>query len=338
MKLRKINEIIINHVFLSVLDKDNNTIIFNDSEMDLNEETYEYFEKHILKGLSDEEAKTAKFTGEQNIVRNLCKEVFEDADTYLENSKRISQYLFKCIANEEKELSGDIAVCMFESQQGKFLAILKFNFTDAYTHYVKQTEDTMSVSIGKSKTGLPGLGQKAAKALFVREIKEHNDYDMLILDKQKDGYFSQSFAKCTFILDSRENTKTFHKLSESFARKAFKDNAQEAEEFRSRMTDTLLSENKIDIDRIAHNSFSDEAVKNEFKAAMLAEGITEKEVEVDREWVEKKLKKKRLKVDKSIELYIDTEIYKDQEKFEIKRNGDGTINIVLKNIKNYIEK
>jgi hypothetical protein len=177
-----------------------------------------------------------------------------------------------------------------------------------------------------------------SKALFVKEIKEDNDYDMLIIDRQKDGYFSQSFAKCIFTLDSRENTKMFHKLSENFARKVFKDNAHDAEAFRSRLTDTLLNNNKIDIDTIAQDSFSDETMRNEYKAAMLSSGITETNLNIDNEWAAKKLKRKRLKVDNNIELYIDTEIYKDKEKLEIKRNGDGTINIVLKNIKNYIEK
>jgi sulfatase maturation enzyme AslB (radical SAM superfamily) len=79
-------------------------------------------------------------------------------------------------------------------------------------------------------------------------------------------------------------------------------------------------------------------VKNEFKAVIVSEGITENDVPIDREWAEKKLKRKRLKVDKSIELYIDNEVYNDKDKFQIKRNGDGTIDIILKNVKNYIER
>ena len=59
---------------------------------------------------------------------------------------------------------------------------------------------------------------------------------------------------------------------------------------------------------------------------------------IDREWAEKKLKRKKLKVDKSIELYIDCEAYNDKNKFQIKTNGDGTIDIIIKNVRNYIEK
>jgi sulfatase maturation enzyme AslB (radical SAM superfamily) len=79
-------------------------------------------------------------------------------------------------------------------------------------------------------------------------------------------------------------------------------------------------------------------VKNEYKAVMFNEGITENDVQIDREWAEKKLKRKKLKVDKSIELYIDNDVYNDKDKFQIKRNGDGTIDIILKNVKNYTER
>jgi hypothetical protein len=30
--------------------------------------------------------------------------------------------------------------------------------------------------------------------------------------------------------------------------------------------------------------------------------------------------------------------YEDSDRFEIKRNGDGTINILIKHVRNYIEK
>lgn len=336
--MRNIDEIVVNKVSVNILDRDNDTIVFTDRELELNEETYEYFEKHILKGLKDDEAKTAKFDRDGNVLKNLCEGIFEDEDLFLENCKRISQYFFKCMSNDEKEASGDVAVCMFEGQDGKYLAILKLNFADSYSHFVKETEKGICVAVGKSKTGLPSLGQKPSKAVFIRDIKETNEYDMLIVDKQKDGYFANAFVKCDFKRDNRENTRTFQKVSENFARKAFKDNAQEAEEFRNRITNTLRNEDKVNIESVADNCFDDEKIKNDYKAVLVSEGLKEREVHVDRDWVEKKLKKKKLKVDKSIELFIDNDVYNDKDKFQIKTNGDGTIDIILKNVKNYIEK
>lgn len=54
--------------------------------------------------------------------------------------------------------------------------------------------------------------------------------------------------------------------------------------------------------------------------------------------MDKKLKRIRLKVDSDIDIYVNEEAYDDGNRFEVVRNGDGTINIVIKHIKNYIEK
>lgn len=336
--MRNIDEIIINRVILNVLDKENNAAIFSEKEMELTESVYEYFEKHILRIIRDEEAKPAFFNDERNIVRELCKEIFEDEGAFISNSNKLSQYLFKCIQNDEKEVSGDMAVCMFEGQEGKYIAILKLNFSNSYCHFIRDDEGSSIVSIGVNPTGLPGLGQKIAKAVIIKDLRVESDYNLLVYDRDSESSFTQSFLKCSFTRDRRENTKIIHRASENFVRKAFKDNVQEAERFRTRLSEYLRNEDKIDIEKIAEDTISDSSVRNEYRASIVNEGISEREVAIDKEWAEKKLKRKRLKVDKTIELYIDSDVYNDKEKFQIKRNGDGTIDIILKNVKNYIER
>ena len=77
--------------------------------------------------------------------------------------------------------------------------------------------------------------------------------------------------------------------------------------------------------------------KQDFSTFIKGQGI-EEEVSVDKAWVEKKLKRVRLKIDKDIDLYINGETYHDNSKFEIQRNGDGSINMIIKHVINYIEK
>lgn len=337
--MRNIDEIIINKVYISALDKENNALLLSETEMELNEETYEYFEKHILRCIRDDEAKPGKFEGGVNIVRELCKEIFEDQDTFIIGSKKLAQFLFKCMGNDEKEQSGDFAVCLCDSQQGLFLALLKLNYSNSYSHFIKQGEDAVTIDIGINKTGLPGLGQKLGRAAFVRKpISQEDEYDFLVYDKQQEGYFCHAFLRISPVRDRRENTRILQKTSENFARTAFKDNAQEAEGFRKKLTDTLMQEDKLNVETLSERLLPSEEKRAEYKAALANEGISETEVSIDREWAEKKLKRKRLKVDKAIELYIDDEVYNDKDKFQIKRNGDGTIDIILKNVKNYIER
>lgn len=336
--MRNIDEIIINKVVLNVLDRENNDVILADKELELTEKVYEYFESHILKILKDEEARFACFGEEKNIVKDMCNEIFEDEEQFADISSKLSGYMFKCMGADEKESSGDMAACLFESQEGRFLAILKLNFINSYCNFVRDNEGTPEVTVGVNHSGLPGLSHKVSRAVVIREAKDEGRYNMLVLDRDKEGFFINSFLKCSFIRDRQENTRIISRVSEQFARKAFKDNAQEAEQFRTRLSDYLRNEDRFDVYKVAEENFNDIMVKNEFKAVMANEGIIENDVPIDREWAEKKLKRKRLKVDKSIELYIDNEVYKNKDKFQIKRNGDGTIDIILKNVKNYIER
>jgi len=337
--LRNIDEIIINKVYISALDKENNALLLSEAELELNEETYEYFEKHILRCIRDDEAKPGRFEGEVNIVKELSKEIFEEEDSFIPNSKKLAQFLFKCMGNDDKEPSGDFAVCHCDSQQGLFLALLKLNYSNSYTHFVKQGDHSVIIDIGTNKTGLPGMGQKLSRAAFIKKpISQQEEYDFLIYDKQQEGYFCQAFIKISPVRDRRENTRIIQKTSENFARRAFKDNAQEAEGFRKKLTETLMQEDRLNVETLTENLIPSPERRAEYKAALVNEGISETDVSIDREWAEKKLKRKRLKVDKSIELYIDDEAYNDKDKFQIKRNGDGTIDIILKNVKNYIER
>ena len=337
--MRNISDIIINNVYISALDKENDALILSETELKLNEETYEYFEKHILRCVRDDEAKPGKFEGVTNIVRELCKGIFEDQEEFIVSSKKLSSFLYKCMKNDEKEPSGDFAVCLCDSQQGMFLALLKLNYSNSYGHFLKQEDEAVAIDIGVNKTGLPGIGQKLSRAVFIRKpLSQDEEYDFLTYDKQLEGYFCQAFLRVSPIRDRRENTRIIQKTSEDFARRAFKDNAHEAEGFRKKITETLMQEDKLNVEALSENLLPNDEKRAEYKAALLNEGISETDVFIDKEWAEKKLKKKRLKVDKSIDLYIDDDVYNDKNKFQIKRNGDGTIDIILKNIKNYIER
>ena len=119
--MRNMDEIIINRVVLNVLDKENNAAIFSEKEMELTESVYEYFEKHILRIIRDEEAKPAFFNDERNIVRELCKEVFEDEGVFISNSNKLSQYLFKCMQNDEKEISETWQCVCLKGRKGNLL-------------------------------------------------------------------------------------------------------------------------------------------------------------------------------------------------------------------------
>lgn len=133
-------------------------------------------------------------------------------------------------------------------------------------------------------------------------------------------------------------TKTFLKATEAWTRKNITEDADKAERIRTTIKSKLKEEDSINIDDISTELFSEEPNSKEEFSTFVRGHVLENEVAVDKAWVEKKLKRIRLKIDKEIDLYIDEEAYHDPAKFEIQRNGDGSINMIIKHVINYIEK
>ncbi|MCD3297908.1 nucleoid-associated protein, partial [Clostridium botulinum] len=140
------------------------------------------------------------------------------------------------------------------------------------------------------------------------------------------------------INNERDITKSFLETAEKWTRTNLKENAEAQEEVRNSIKKKLKEEEEFNVQEIAEDLFeNDTVVKESFINYVKEEGGVDK-VEVDKEWVEKKFKRIRLKIDKDIDLYLNEDAYSDNSRFEIKRNGDGTINMVIKHISNYIEK
>ena len=147
-----------------------------------------------------------------------------------------------------------------------------------------------------------------------------------------------SFLGCSIVANKRDMTKTFLKASEAWTRSNVSENAEQAEKIRTTIKSKLKEEDSINIEEVSKELFKDNSTqKQDFEIFMKGNGL-ENEVSVDKAWVEKKLKRVRLKIDKDIDLYINEEAYHDDSKFEIQRNGDGSINMIIKHVINYIEK
>ncbi|HCW53027.1 MAG TPA: nucleoid-associated protein [Clostridium sp.] len=342
-----INDININEAVIHILDSNAEEPILNEYNLELNEDIYTFLYKHIEKCFKDEDLKYGKF----NLERNIVKEVSQDYLNGINNdlvglSKELARQLFIIMKGNENIPAGDLIVVSIVTDQGPMVGILKLDYVENYTHEVQFLDNKIDIGIVPQAAGLPGSSQKIQKAAFIKPIKEDERYNLMVLDKQKASkddeyganYFIKSFLGASLIINERDMTKTFVKAAENWTRKNITEDAGKAEEIRTAIKNKLRKEDKINIDEFSNELFSDNnQSREEFSNYIKQQGLNE-EVAVDKTWVEKKLKRVRLNIDKQIDLYINQETYHDSEKFEVVRNGDGSINLVVKNVINYIEK
>ncbi|AOR24469.1 nucleoid-associated protein [Clostridium taeniosporum] len=343
-----INEININEAVIHILDRNASEPVLNEFTLELNDDVYKYLYKHLEKCFKDEELKSGVFIQGTNSVKETVQGYLNGIDDdFIELSKRLSRQMFAIMQMDENIESCDLIIVSITTDKGPMIGILKLDYIKNFTHEIQFIDEKIGIGIVPQSAGLPGSGQKIQKAAFIKPFREDDKFNLMILDKQRKSkednelginYFVNDFLYAKVITNERDMTKTFLKAAEDWTRKNISNDASKAEEIRTAVKSSLKEKDSINIDELSQELFKENSEeKSNFSSFVKGKGLDE-EVIVDKTWVEKKLKRVRLNIDKQIDIYLNEEVYHDDSKFEIQRNGDGTINLVVKNVNNYIEK
>lgn len=343
--MQYINDVSINEAVIHVLDNNSDEVVFDEIGLVLTDETYEYILRHVKKCLKDEELKYAVFNSERNTIKELGEEYLSGKTGLIPVSKELASQLFAIMKSKANVPSCDLLVVSIATEYGPMLSILKMDYVKNYTHSIDVVEDKVGINIIPQFVGLPSSGQRIQKCAFLKPASD-DKFDLMVIDKQPkkededygSNYFVGNYLNCTIISNERDLTKSFVKAAEKWTQTNLKDNADEAEKIRSSIKRKLKEDDTINVEQFSQEIFNgNEEASQNFSQFVKEQGVQEK-VDVDKQWVETKLNRIRLKIDKDIDIYINTEAYNDSSRFEITRNGDGTINMVIKHVRNYIEK
>lgn len=342
-----VNDINITEAILHILDNNAQEPILNEYKLELNEEVYKFIYKHIERAFKDEELKYAYFNPERNIVKEVSQEYLGGTNNdFVEVSKEIARQLFAVMNGNGNIPSCDLMVASISTDKGPMLGILKMDYVKNFTHKVDFVQNKIGINIIEQAAGLPASSQRIQKCAFIKPIMD-GEIHLMVMDKQKKSqgedeyganYFINNFLGCTVVNNERDMTKNFVKATETWTRNNFTDDADKAEKVRTAIKTKLKNDEVVKVEELSQELFQEQpqhiAAFNDF---IKSQGVDD-EVTVDKQWIEKKLKRVRLKIDKDIDLYINEEAYHDSNRFEIQRNGDGSINLVVKHVINYVEK
>lgn len=346
--MQYINDIDIQESVIHILDNNGTEPVLNEYTLELNEDIYKFLHRHIEKCLKDEELKTAVFNSERNIVKEIVQDYLNGIEADIIGlSKELARQLFSIMKGNTNIPSCDLIVVSLVTDIGPMIGILKMDYVKNFTHEVEFVDDKIGIGIVPQAAGLPASSQRIQKAAFIKPIRENQQFDLYVIDKQKKtkdddeygaNYFMNSFLGCSIVANKRDMTKNFLKATEKWTRSNITEDAEKAERIRTTVKNKLKEDETINIKELSEELFKEESDKRQDFNTFVKGHVLEEELSVDKAWVEKKLKRVRLKIDKDIDIYINEEAYHDDSKFEIQRNGDGSINMIIKHIINYIEK
>lgn len=336
---------LIHKFIIHVLDKNSNTPILNDFEGEINEEVQDFFEKHLSRALKDDDIKKAKFNEGRNIIKECCEEIIYNELKFVDNSKEIALELFKTMKSNQNISSSDLAVCLYSIEDDKFVGILKLDYKKSYTHSIEFVDEKFKIQIIPNEVGLPTSSQKLKKCAFIGLSGVNDDYHLEVLDKDlvknpdKEGdFFISNFLNCEVLMDDKDKTKIFKNSTEKWVKNSLYDDIETATVLRENLVQTLKQKEEVDINEFVSSVIEEDHLKESFIDHISREGIIEDNFTIDKNWVEKNLKKKSMKTDTGFEIKGSLEDFEDYFKYQIKKNSDGSLDLILKNIKFYEEK
>lgn len=327
-----IKEININEAIMHVLDINGGEPVLDDMRIRLDETAYSYIYKLLCKVAKDECLMYAKFN-EDSEINKLAMQYFKYEKDLVEMSKDMAIDMFNILKSECKS-STDLLVVSISTEYGSMVAILKMDYAEQYNHKIEFLDDKIGVNI------LPQnyLPKSVKQAAFIKAMRVDGACDLMVLNKIGDVGFEKQFLKCKPVMNERDKTREFMYVTERFIKTNLRDNAAMAEKARKTIRENLKDNGIINLNELAEKIFlENEENKNNFIESLKEAGIKDK-VDIDKQYIEKKLSNKKLKLDADIELSISGEAYNDLHRFEVQDNLDGSINLVIKNIKNYSEK
>lgn len=333
---------IIHKFIVHVLDKNSEVPILNDFEGKVSQEVDKFFQKIIKRVSKDDDLRKGIFKDyENNVVKNCCEQIIYDESTFLENSKEIAAYLFDVMKINAELESCDLAICLYTVKDEKYVGILKLDYKRLYTHSIEFIDDKFNIQMVPNEIGIPET-QRQKQCAIVGLTGMNDEYHLRLLDKdaekeELESKFINEFLNAEKIVDDKHKTKVFKNSAETWITNALANDIKQAEDVRSVLNYTLKEKEEIDLEDFVEKSIDNNDLKESFKEHMEEKGIGSA-FNIDKQWVEKKLKKRSIKTDTGFDIKADLNDFEDPMKYSVKQNPDGSIDITIKNVKFYEEK
>ena len=121
------NTTIIDKILIHMLDHEHNQVIYSESFIDPEHTTTEYYDKKIVKCLTNTSIKKLIVGSEHHLLK-LAKEMTEDDETFIINSKLISQEIFDVARRVEEMPNSNLLFIECKVDGEKMMLIIKINY------------------------------------------------------------------------------------------------------------------------------------------------------------------------------------------------------------------
>lgn len=332
--------IVVHRTIIHYLNKETNNVILTDIENTSDVELVKDFKKVFKSVLNNEYTRKGVFEDyNNNSIKKLAEAIIYDENTFIDNSKKIAEKLYKQMQLSDSINSGCVAVGLFSNDDEMFVGIFKIDFKKSYTKEIKKLDNNkFRMKMVKNDDLMPEK-MTSSQSAIIGASGVNDEYHLYVLDKKPekeklDSDFIQKFLEVSKIEDDAYVTKVLKETVNNFLINYYSENVHEAESVRSYFIDIMKNESTISPKELAE-VLIDDTEKREVFIEILESKLEnlDKTIEIDTDWIEKKTKNRTFKTDTGFCVKGKLEDFNDSTKYSLSKNDDGSVNLTLKNIK-----
>lgn len=344
------DDIVIRKAILHILDTVHGDCVLSNTLLDPGPDLYEFIRTHIYKILISDDTKQCVFNPDTSPIYTILNSWEEsDEESFITTSQTIAEKLYTAMGEGLDIPAADLLFVTFQAEGTIYLALLKMNYKESYTHEIsfsegissEETSPDIHADIVKSKALLPASGTRIPEAVIINL----SDFSIQLLEKryeingEKIFYLSENFLVCHTSLPPKKKLNILTKVINSISNKYDGADLKTKMDTKSALQKEYIDRQSFDIEEIGNRLFGKSpAKKSEFDEKMEQYDLQFDNFTVTNESTVKKLEKQVMVTDSGIEISIPMETYNKLANLEIQTDVTGKSTIIIKNIDNLILK
>lgn len=331
---------IIDKVIVHILDTNADIPVLSTIDINISPEIDAFYQKIIRKILRADSLRKGQFLDyKTNEIRIISDELLYDESKFVESSKKVAKKLFDIIKVSSELDSCDFATVLFTHKDIKYVAYINLNYKRMFSHHVEVKEDNVIIKQTTNDIGVQD-GTTIYHAAIISPSGINDEWHLQVLDREafkqnlSESSFISNFLCSELVIDDSYKTKVFKKVTDNWLKNAYSYDLKHEEGIRGMVNYTLKESESIHVEKFIEDNIEDLEKKEEIKEVLEKYGVSG-EFDIDKDWVEKKIKSRSIKTNTGFTLKGLLENFEDPMKYSLKKNDDGTYNITIKNIEFY---
>ena len=308
------DDIVIRKAILHILDTNRGECILSNTLLDPGPDLHDFIRNHIYKIVSSDET-----------------------------SQAIANKLYVAMGEGLDIPAADLLFVTFQAEGIIYLALLKMNYKESYTHEITEIPDNpvINTDIIKTHSLLPSATSRIPEAVVINL----SDYHIKLLEKkyeingEKAYYLSENFLVCRTSIPPKKKLNILTRVINNISNKYDGADLKTKMDTKSALQKEYVDRKSFDVEEIGNKLFGKSPEKkSEFDEKMEQYDLQYDNFTVTNESTVKKLEKQVMVTDSGIEISIPMETYNKLANFEVQTDVTGKSTIIIRNIDNLVLK